>query len=205
MRDGDQTVLENVAGGRTSLAVAATVVRAAEATCFVPDGADALRLSPAADAGPLPRVMPLDRLLSEEFMLRRAPWAGGNVLYIAPPAKPYAVYVRWSTDWQFRGWYVNLQQPTKFRPDRWVTEDHFLDILVEPDGSWTYKDDDELAEAVVIGRVSSSQAQEIRDAGAGAAELVERRDWPFAPSLAQWRPDPAWGSPMIPPQWRPTS
>lgn len=204
MPEVSQTVLENVAAGRTSAAVAATVLSVDDPICFVADDAVGLRLAPVDEDRPLPRVLPLDRLVSDEFSLRQSAWSGGNVLYIAPRSQPYAVYVRWSRDWQFRGWYVNLQRPMMFLDDRWVTEDQFLDVLVDIDGCWSYKDEDELGEAVAIGRVSLEAAEEIRSTAEQVVPRITRRDWPFCSSVAAWRPDPNWVQPVIPPHWRPT-
>lgn len=101
-------------------------------------------------------------------------------------------------------WYVNLQRPTIREHDRWVTEDQFLDIVVQSDRQWLWKDEDELAEAVKVGRLPREDAGAIRATGDAIIPQIEEGLWPFDPALAAWRPDPAWGIPVIPPEWSPT-
>jgi len=68
---GDIVVLENLAAGRTSTAMPATVVSLERPTCFVPTGVAVLRLVPT-HGGQLPRVLPARRLMSDEFVLNAA-------------------------------------------------------------------------------------------------------------------------------------
>jgi len=200
---GDTVVLENLAAGRTSSAMPATVICLEPPTCFIPTGVDVLRLV-RRQGGALPRVLPTDRLMSDEFVLSASTWGAGNVLYLAPISRPYAVHVRWAPTWEFQGWYVNLQRPMQLAADRWVTEDHFLDIVVQPDGRWEWKDDDELDAAVAVGRISGRTARGARSAARQVVSQIQRQQWPFDPSCAGWRPDPRWTHPAIPPSWRPT-
>ena len=54
-------------------------------------------------------------------------------------------------EWRFLGWYVNLQAPLVIRGDRFDTTDWALDIMVDPDGSWRWKDEDEFVRAIELG------------------------------------------------------
>src|SRR5919204_108929 len=74
-----------------------------------------------------------------------------GILSFAWPGVPYAV-LRWTTGDRIV-WYVNLEQPLERNPVGFDTVDHALDVLVELDGSsWSWKDEDELAEAIRDGR-----------------------------------------------------
>ncbi|MGC4189791.1 MAG: DUF402 domain-containing protein [Thermomicrobiales bacterium] len=202
---GEIIVLEGMIGPRTGLAIPATIVKDTPdiLACFVPDGVSTLRLIPAPEMT-LPRVLSHQQIEASDLRLVPHVWSGRNVLYLAPQRDRYAIHARWLADWTFRGWYVNLQRPTTILPDRWVTEDQFLDIVVQPDRSWAWKDEDELGEAVRIGRLSEQEAVRIRAAGEAIVPRIERAEWPFSPDVPLWRPDPAWELPVIPPGWKPT-
>ena len=81
-------------------------------------------------------------------------------------------------DGEFAGWYVNLQEPLRRSPLGFETDDLVLDIRIQPDGSWAWKDEDELEEAVRLGRFTEDEAQAIRAEG---ERVVEER--PLADGL----------------------
>ena len=91
-------------------------------------------------------------------------WFGTGVLKLARPAEPWSVWLFWERDWQFKNWYVNLEEPHR----RWAggieSEDHFLDIAVYPDRSWEWRDEDEFAAAGRAGLVDDDLAERVRAA-----------------------------------------
>jgi len=204
-RPGETIVLEGMIGPRTGLVIPATVVEDAPdiLTCFVPDGVTMLRLLPSSEAS-LPRVMSPRQIEASALHLSPQVWRGKNVLYMVPRDARYAIHARWSSDWAFHGWYVNLQDRMIVQPDRWITEDQFLDIIVRPDRTWAWKDEDELSEATRIGRLSAQEAARIRATGESIVPRIECADWPFSPDIAHWRPNPEWEYPRIPPGWEPS-
>lgn len=65
--------------------------------------------------------------------------------YLLMPGVAHAIHLWWfPPDWRFGGWYINLQEP--IRPTRlgFDSMDHILDVVIEPDLSWRWKDEDEL-------------------------------------------------------------
>lgn len=204
-RLSETVVLEGMIGPRTGLVIPATLVDTMSSylACFVPSGTPMLRLLPSPDAS-LPRVLSHQQIEAPDLRLVSQTWTGKNVLIMTPMGGHYAIHARWRSDWTFMGWYVNLQKPTVVRPDRWITEDQFLDIVVHTDRSWSWKDEDELTEAVRIGRLSSAEAASIRTIGESLIPRIEGADWPFRSDIVTWRPDPTWPVPVIPPGWEPT-
>ena len=72
------------------------------------------------------------------------PWpAPRDVLAWYPPQAPYSVQF-WFDEGAFTNYYVNLGGPTVVWPKGADTEDWDLDILVDPDLSWRYKDEEDL-------------------------------------------------------------
>lgn len=50
-----------------------------------------------------------------------------------PTGTPWSVWLFWTEDWAFRGWYVNLEDPTERVGVEAVTQDHVLDLVIHPD------------------------------------------------------------------------
>jgi hypothetical protein len=117
-------------------------------------------------------------------------------LRLSRPGKNHSILLFWSETGEFRGWYVNLEERLRRTPVGIDYDDQLLDVWVEPDGTWKWLDEDELAEAVARGIYAPAQADEIRAEG----ERVIA-DWPFPTGWEEWRPDPEWPVPQLPQGW----
>lgn len=153
------------------------------------------------DGLPVPRVVPLDELQEAGSRLVPAVWRGSHRLVVTRPGAAHAVYMKWDESWTFGGWYVNLQEPLKRTPSGFSTRDLFLDLVVNPDLTWRWKDEDELDLAVTRGRVTADEATAIRAEGERMVAEIEARRFPFDGSLIEWRPDPAWPIPQLSGHW----
>jgi uncharacterized protein len=143
--------------------------------------------------------------VTERFRLGRRPmpsfWSGTGILKLLPWGAAHSVWLFWDPGFALRGWYVNLEAPHR-RWSRGVdTTDHVLDLWVTPDRRWSWKDEDEFAEAQAAGRFSAADAAEIRAEGERVARLIE--DWaaPFNEGWEDFRPDPSWPIPPLPANW----
>ena len=122
------------------------------------------------------------------------------VLSFAWPEVPYAVLLWTSGDRPV--WYVNLEEPLTRTPIGFDTVDHALDVLVELDGSsWSWKDEDELAEAIRDGLFTEEEAADFRTWGERARDRILAGEPPFDRDWTGWRPDPAWPTPELPDGW----
>lgn len=126
-------------------------------------------------------------------------WEGPGVLQLQRPGDAYSVWHGDGPD--FRGWYVNFQAPfvrTQLGVD---TFDHVLDIVVAADGTWRWKDDEELEQWAARGRFTSDELAAIRGQGARVAvELDAGRRW-WSDSWATWEPNRSWATPRLPDDW----
>jgi hypothetical protein len=123
-------------------------------------------------------------------------------LSFAWPGVPYAVILLTVPDPPRRVWYVNLERPVARTPIGFDTVDHALDVLIELDGSaWSWKDEDELGEAVRDGLFTPEEAADFRAWGERARDRILAGDAPFDRDWTGWRPDPAWPTPELPPGW----
>jgi hypothetical protein len=129
-------------------------------------------------------------------------WHGQGVLQLQRPGEMHAVWVVWhGPEREFRGWYVNLQEPFRRTGRGFDTQDLELDIVVGLDGSWEYKDDELLDGWVERGRWTQAEVAAIRREGAAvAAELDAGRRW-WSDDWAAWEPDPTWRVPALPTDW----
>ena len=117
-------------------------------------------------------------------------------LRISKPGEPFSLLLFHHLDGSFRGWYVNLEQPQQRTTVGFDFEDELLDIWVEQDSKPEWLDEDELEEAVLRGFISSERAARIRTNG---ERVLASPPWPTG--WEDWRPDPGWQVPSLPPGW----
>jgi uncharacterized protein len=153
-----------------------------------------------ADGRPIRSVPIVERVLGGRSAVPGT-WEGAGILKLIPAAGAYSVWLFWHENGVFLGWYVNLEERHRFWAGGIDTRDHVLDLWVEPDGSWQWKDEAELAAAVEYGALTAELAKEIRAEGERVAGMVERWECPFADGWERWRPDPAWPLPALPADW----
>lgn len=193
---GDQIALRELWGGLVFEARAATVVAdlPSQTMLYVPGGV--VCGLPFDDRG-------------HELRIPDRPWrlalrerGDFGILSFAWPDTAYAVLLLFEPDGSPRDWYVNLQAPLARTPIGFDTVDHALDVLIPLDrSSWTWKDENELAEAIALGLFTQAEAAEFRSWGTRAIEHLLRRLPPFDEPWEDWRPDPSWPTPALPPGW----
>ncbi|HVU76054.1 MAG TPA: DUF402 domain-containing protein [Gaiellaceae bacterium] len=123
-------------------------------------------------------------------------WESTHVLRFEREAARHSIDLYWTTGWEHMSWYVNLQTPTRIAGSRVDTTDQALDVLVFADGTWRWKDEDELEEAVELGIWTRAEADEIRAEG---ERVVAAAPWPTG--FEDWRPPEGWGPLGLPRDW----
>ncbi len=113
----------------------------------------------------------------------------------------HALWVSWLPDGGHWGWYVNLQEPFRRTELGFETMDLALDVIIEPDRSWRWKDEDELDVFVQRGVFDKAVAERIRAEGLEVVGRAERDEPPFCEPWPEWRPDPSWSVPQLPEGW----
>jgi predicted RNA-binding protein associated with RNAse of E/G family len=127
-----------------------------------------------------------------------AVWSRWNALFLIEPGAWHATWVWWTPDWQFLGWYVNLQEPLVRTPDGFDHRDLQLDIVVQPDRTWRWKDEADLARCVEVGVISPETAARTRTEASSVVSRIQSGAHPFTVEAAQLRPDPAWTAVLQP-------
>ncbi|MGZ5353897.1 MAG: DUF402 domain-containing protein [Actinomycetota bacterium] len=191
---GHPVVLREVWHGRVWAARPATVVEDGpeRSSLFIPAGTTSMA---AARDGLLLKV-PRDG-----FSLVEHRFTAGHVLSFAWPGVPYAVLRFFRKDWSPRDWYVNLQDPLRRHATGFDTMDHELDVIVHDDGSWSWEDEDDLAEAIRLGVLPPDAEPRLRADGLEAVRRLLGREPPFDRDWDGWRPDPSWPPPVLPDGW----
>jgi hypothetical protein len=124
----------------------------------------------------------------DNWVLVDGTWSWAELLIVLRPDDAFATWLRWDHHRTFLGWYVNMQTPAARTPLGFDVRDQQLDVLVEPDRSWTLKDEDELEAAVAQGRYSYEEAAQVRHAAVLVTREIEAARYPFDDSLRSWRP-----------------
>ena len=112
-------------------------------------------------------------------------WEQHHVLSLTRRGDAHSLWLMWDEDWSFVCWYVQLQEPIVETASGVETTDHALDVVVEPDGTWRWKDEDDFAEAQALGVFTPAEAAAVRAEG---ERVIAARPWPTG--LETWRPDP---------------
>ena len=115
-----------------------------------------------------------------------------EMVCLARPGAGHSLYLFFD-DGRFGNWYVNLERPLLRTPVGFDTFDEKLDIVVEPDGRWQLKDEDELEQAAALGMLDAAAVR------GEAARVLAAPPWPTG--WEDWRPDPAWPLPALLPGW----
>lgn len=114
-------------------------------------------------------------------------------LCVARPGRRHSIFLHWGGDGSLDYWYVNFERPLRRTAVGFDTFDEKLDLIVRPDGSYRWKDEDELEAASAAGLLDPEAVR------AEAARVLE--EWPFPTGWEDWRPDPAWSVPQLPEDW----
>jgi hypothetical protein len=99
---------------------------------------------------------------------------------------------------RFLGWYVNFQLPPEPTEDGLATMDLVLDIWVDPDGSWRWKDRDDFDRAIADGIHQERIRAELDAETQRVLAELDQRTAAFDPRWIAFRPDPDWSRPELP-------
>ena len=146
-----------------------------------------------------PRSVPLESRFAGELFTGPRRWEGGHVLRVLPAGRPYQVIHFWR-DAVFTGWYVNFESPVVWRGRIADTRDWHLDLWVMPDGTVSWKDEEEASVAARFGQVEQRELDLARQEGDRIVADVEGwlahiGDWRSARPARTLQPLP------LPPHW----
>ncbi len=129
-------------------------------------------------------------------------WRGNNALVLTRSGWLSAISLFWNAkSGEFVGYYGNIQAPLVRTMRGFDSADYLLDVVIDPDLTTHWKDEDEWEEARTHGLMESDLLDAVRVEGERIMTMTSTRAWPFDGSLIAWRPDPAWPIPSLPANW----
>jgi hypothetical protein len=163
--------------------------------------------SEIADDGRGMRAMPFAEWLGRSYQLGLARWQGPPLLKFLPAGAAHSVWWFRDAGGRFANWYVNLEEPGVRWDDGAVAGvdvvDQDLDVVVAPDRSWQWKDEDEFAERLAFpGHYWVPDPAAVRAEGERVIKLAEAGEFPFDGTWCDFVPDPGWAAPVdLPAGW----
>ena len=200
---GEQIIQQDIWNGRLLVARPVTVVEdnISHLALYTHPGAP-YRSASMQNRSTLPVSERVGAYMSDElppFEERRS--GNRHVLTLTPPDTGHSVWLFWTLDWQLQSWYINLQSPIQRTTSGLLVQDQVLDIVVRPDMTWSWKDEDEFSELHRQGFFTDEQAASIRAEGERMVRVLENNEPPFCDGWEGWRPDPEWPVPQVPAGW----
>jgi len=150
----------------------------------------------ALQDGSDPRTLPPAHRFAVPIVSRPRVWEDSSVLRVLPLDAAYSVLHFWDTAGTFGCWYVNFERPKTRHAFGVETVDLVLDLVILPDGSHYWKDEDEVGPAIDAGWVTESEAAGARVAGEQILANFDR----WLDDLGDWRSfkaDPTWSTPGL--------
>ncbi len=128
-------------------------------------------------------------------------WTAPSIrLYL--PGEAFSVWLFYTSQNEFAGWYGNLESPYLRTPLGIDTRDHALDVVADTKGRWRWKDEAEFAQRLAAGLDTSAHQAAVRAAGREFIARLERGSAPFDQAWTDWRAPPDWTARQLPPDWR---
>lgn len=197
-RPGETAVLRYVWSGKVWAALPVTIVEDSLARRALYMAPGTIFMGPDCSRAEHLRV-----LASGTWGLAQMTWNDQPMLWTSVPGEAYSIWTMWQAPgWWHLGWKVNPEAPLRRTPLGFDTADYTLDAVIDPDlERWSWKDEDEFAEAIKLGLLTSTQATVIRE---GTLEVVERLLMAGRHEMAAWaawRPPTEWATPSLPRGW----
>jgi protein associated with RNAse G/E len=129
-------------------------------------------------------------------------WHTNRLLILIEPQKYYSTMYFWNDKSnEFLCYYLNFQLPFRRSHCGIDTLDLDLDLIINPDFSYEWKDVEDYQKAIDHGLISVQWIQGIEKAKSEIFDKFEKRQYPFDGSWLDWMPDPGWSPPTLPANW----
>jgi predicted RNA-binding protein associated with RNAse of E/G family len=183
---GDAVVLREVWKGRVWRAIAGRVIEDTDrrTVLWCPRGAPSMYAA-RPDGTEI-------RIPCDDWALAHRTASLDAVVERGPDAR-HSMWTLRSQDGSLAHWYVNFDRALQRIPAGFEFVDEKLDLVVEPDGTRRWKDEDELVEAARLGLLDADEVW------AEARRVTSNPPWPTG--WEDWRPDPGWELPRLPETW----
>ena len=132
----------------------------------------------------------------------RYDWRTNRLLLLLEPEKFYSTMFFWdqATN-EFLCYYMNFQIPFRRGECAIDTLDLDLDLIINPDFSVEWKDEDDYQKAIEHEIIFPEWVQGIEHEKADIFNRLEQRRYPFNGAWLDWRPAKDWTPPKLPENW----
>lgn len=144
------------------------------------------------------RTVALPNLAAGTWELTTWTWQNDTKLTLLIPGAYFSVDLCFRDDGELVVWYVNFERPFQRTPIGVDTFDLLLDLVVDPDLSYRWKDEGEYALGRRLGIVSDDEHREVQAARDEVLALLGRRIGPFDERWLSWRREEHWPPPVLP-------
>ena len=136
------------------------------------------------------------------WMLEKYFWHTNRLLFLLEPEKYYSTIYFWNEESnEFLCYYINFQLPFRRSHCGIDTLDLDLDLIINPDFSYEWKDVDDYQKAIENKIIFPEWVQGIEIAKQEIFDRLEKRGYPYDGSWLDWMPDPNWTPPTLPKNW----
>jgi hypothetical protein len=146
------------------------------------------------------RAIPSPPLPSEEYVWR------ADTLRLMFPGRLHSVSLFWARGDEgsgFSRYFVNMEEPFRRTPIGFDTQDHTLDIVIQPDLSWAWRDENEFRNHVREGFFTEGLAEAVREEGIRVLDEISSGVHPCL-GWTEWSPEKSWKPPVVSEQWATT-
>jgi len=138
----------------------------------------------------------------KDWKLENYAWRTNRLLILLEPDTYYSTMFFWRADSNdFLLYYINFQLPFQRSHCGIDTLDLDLDLIINPDFSFRWKDEDDYQKAIDHEVIMPEWTQAIEIAKKEIFNKLEKRQYPYDGSWLNWMPDPNWLPPKLPENW----
>jgi len=138
----------------------------------------------------------------KDWKLENYAWRTNRLLILLEPDTYYSTMFFWRADSNdFLLYYINFQLPFQRSHCGIDTLDLDLDLIINPDFSFRWKDEDDYQKAIDHEVIMPEWTQAIEIAKKEIFNKLEKRQYPYDGSWLNWMPDPDWLPPKLPKNW----
>lgn len=140
--------------------------------------------------------------LTNTLSMERYLWHTNRFLIILEPQKFFSTIYIWNhRSGEFVCYYINFQLPFKRTRLGFDTLDLDLDIVIESDYTWHWKDVDDYQRAIARGGIRHEWISGVEHARKEVASRLEARQYPLDGTWLDWNLNSAWSPPQLPQDW----
>jgi len=144
------------------------------------------------------RTVALPNLAAGRWELAPFTWKLTTKLSLLVPGASFSVDLFFGEAVHLMMWYVNFERPFQRTRIGIDTFDLLLDLVIDPDTSHHWKDEEEYAQARRLGIITDDEHRHVQQAREHVLALLDAKTGPFDERWRSWRRDLYWQLATLP-------